>query len=775
MNSSKKAKKPGSGGSKKASSSKKTQDGALLYNPAATTALDSGAPTPGFDGQIGGAWLQQVVVFPGSVYIPQVGDVVMYMRQGHEWHLKTFPDKELPRPSKLNLPYELECRVSDMSFKPDLSKKLTYVHIRLDYLGPNYEPGDRFFPYPPPNPNDPNQDPSHFSFTVAYHFTSLADFLILKSKYDSSINKWRAGMRFSQPFDVGTSEASWYSGVVMERSPTVPNSSWECLKVQWDEPQAGDYELARVSPWEIVPWSAERVGPFYAHEELKRREKYDPPPRMHPEDEAIAMEVIEDLLQQAQAGPFLEKVELPLYRQTIACPLDLGIVRQRLAAHYYRQIDALLFDLHHIFMLNCRAFNDHASLIVKDAEQLFTHYKRTLCTRIWARRHNKQVQIAPFAGRLAGSPRLPLPPLPQIDFAPSFAAAQQYAPPAAPAGRAGGKASSSKLSGAAAASAAAAASRKRGRPGSGPPSPAAPLRAPRRRRRRRVPAAALGRGYGEDLDDEAELGEESLREVQSLFGAAPAGPPSHGQGQGRGARPPSPPPSDEEAYVQWLGRRDRPWDRSLPPEIFAPVGDEPKREYVDEDDDDGYVPPARPGPRPRPRRPGHPRPPPRPPPRPGRPPPGPGPPAARPRARPPFPGRPRAAPAGRAGAPAGAEAPAAGGGSRAGAGSRSGPRRAAPGALPWATRRPLVRAGAPGGHGHLAAAAPGQAYRPAAPGGYHQHHHHQQPQHQHRPAGGYGAAPAYAAPGGYGAAAAAGSYNSDDDLSDDYDDDVNIM
>ncbi|RWS23747.1 bromodomain and WD repeat-containing protein 3-like protein, partial [Leptotrombidium deliense] len=308
-------------------------------------------------------WLIGVVP-KRSPYFPQIGDEVIYIRLGHERYLdavRTMNEYKIHPRTQANkrkhVKDEQLVRITkiEYEFLPPIVVNLTLLVI-----------------------DEEGKDTSE-SFIVRYHdMPDVLDFLILKQTYiDAMSKKWQANDRFRSVID-----DKWWFGTVTSVLPQKYNSSFQSLKVLWD-----NNEEEQMSPWDIEPLDDEcdivtgtdgiPVKPD------ERPEIYSPLPSEWP---SHGMEVecqriiagLDKIMETSWAEHFNAPVDLNAYPHYVICvpyPIDLNTIRERLESKMYRRLDALKFDVRHI-ETNAKLFNEPKSDI-----RLKARIVSDLCTR----------------------------------------------------------------------------------------------------------------------------------------------------------------------------------------------------------------------------------------------------------------------------------------------------------------------------------------------------------------------------------------------------------
>ncbi|KAJ1112957.1 hypothetical protein NDU88_001217 [Pleurodeles waltl] len=315
-----------------------------------------------------------------SPFVPQMGDEVVYFRQGHEAYIEAV---------KRNNIYNLKL------CKEPWTKLVLRDQEIVKIVGMKYEVG-------PPTlcclkvslVDHVSGKLLNTSFSLKYHdMPDVIDFLVLRQIYDEARQKnWQAGDRFRSIID-----DAWWFGTVLAQEPyhpDYPDSHFQCYSVRWDSK-----EIEKLSPWdmELVPDNVdppEEVGssvPLTADEVnnmLYKPKVGEWGVKSQDEECERIISGIDQLLTFEFAKAFAGPVDLsiyPTYGMVVAYPTDLGTIRMRLVNRFYRRISALVWETRYIEH-NARTFNEPESLIAKSAQKitklLLQFIKHQDCTSI---------------------------------------------------------------------------------------------------------------------------------------------------------------------------------------------------------------------------------------------------------------------------------------------------------------------------------------------------------------------------------------------------------
>ncbi|KAF0296758.1 PH-interacting protein [Amphibalanus amphitrite] len=310
------------------------------------------------------AWLSEVLPRK-TPYFPQMGDELIYFRQGHQLYVEAVKRRKIYDIRPQNLPWVKQVLrdrelVRIIGIKYELRPPCLCC-LKLGRL--DAETGAV----------------SGGSFTIKYHdMPDVVDFLVLRPTYETAMSRdWQPDDRFRSTID-----DAWWTGRVLERrplDPESPESPFLCYRVAWD---TGESEP--LSPWDMEPlgagWpsddEASQTSVPLTDEELRGAGL--PGWRQRPEDWANdspeaqmdrIRRCLEVVMQLAIAEPFLAPVDLnryPTYAQIVEYPIDLSTIKARLENGFYRRITAVQFDVRYLAS-NTEKFNQPHSTIVRSA------------------------------------------------------------------------------------------------------------------------------------------------------------------------------------------------------------------------------------------------------------------------------------------------------------------------------------------------------------------------------------------------------------------------
>ncbi|XP_042342206.1 bromodomain and WD repeat-containing protein 3 isoform X2 [Plectropomus leopardus] len=306
-------------------------------------------------------WITDVIPRK-SPFVPQMGDEVIYFRQGHEAYVEAVSRSEL-YPINLDKQPWKKMELRDQEFVKITGIKYevcppTLCCLKLTLI--DHGTGKI----------------SDRSFSVKYHdMPDVIDFLVLRQSYDEALRRnWQPNDRFRSVID----DAWWFGMIVCQEpyQPEYPDSLFQCFKVKWD-----NGETEKLSPWDVEPIpddaqqpETEGGGIPVTAEEMSEL-MYKPLPGEWGERSRDAeceriVAGIDQLITVEIAAPFsgpVDLVQYPTYCTVIAYPTDLGTIRLRLINRFYRRLSALIWDARYIAH-NARTFNEPRSKIAHSAK-----------------------------------------------------------------------------------------------------------------------------------------------------------------------------------------------------------------------------------------------------------------------------------------------------------------------------------------------------------------------------------------------------------------------
>jgi bromodomain and WD repeat domain-containing protein 1/3 len=306
-----------------------------------------------------------------SPYFPQIGDEVVYFRQGHELYVKAVRDNKIYGLDEKSIPW-----MNNKSSKINVQEFCRVMGIKIEIKPPRLvclklAVIDRV-----------TGKQTGVEFQIKYHdMPHVVDFVILKQYYERGIEKkWKEKDKFRCIID-----DVWWFGSIESKAPfqlEYPDSQFQCLKVLWENGQIEEF-----SPWDLEPISgvngrktkppSSTIGESMAVtiDDIKSL-LYVPEPGEWPDDRDTECERIlrglEKIMELSLAEFFNYPVDLdsfPTYGLVISYPIDLNTIKERIESRYYRRLNALQWDVRKLAK-NALDFNKAHSTIVQKANVL---------------------------------------------------------------------------------------------------------------------------------------------------------------------------------------------------------------------------------------------------------------------------------------------------------------------------------------------------------------------------------------------------------------------
>uniref|UniRef100_A0A1I7V9M8 Bromo domain-containing protein n=1 Tax=Loa loa TaxID=7209 RepID=A0A1I7V9M8_LOALO len=299
--------------------------------------------------------LTQPLRFP---YVAQIGDEVVYFRQGHEFYLHAVETRGLYHVTHRLKPLaqlnaEEFCIVEEIRY---LRKPYRLTAVKLAQTN---AAGVR----------------TGLIFSVKFHdMENVPDFIILRHLYDESVaRRYQPGTRIEIILD-----NHWWTGTIDKKEvhdeENYPRSNWYCLTVRWD---TGEDE--KMSPWDVQPQQPNRRSGIASEEDQVLFSQY-------PVNESDWMGAVEGISACSErfidavrsmeddlhVKPFAAPVNLaeyPDYLWDVDYPIDLSTIVERVKNRFYRRLASLQQDIRYI-AINARLFNQPNSEIVRNSRVL---------------------------------------------------------------------------------------------------------------------------------------------------------------------------------------------------------------------------------------------------------------------------------------------------------------------------------------------------------------------------------------------------------------------
>jgi serine/threonine protein kinase len=341
----------------------------------------------------------------GNIFLPQVGDKVVYCWHGHEQYIDSVILRNVYEIKAEHFPWQqLRLRAHEVCMVLSMNIEVGPPKLCLMKMGILRKEGK-----------------VDHKFSLTYHaMYGCPDFLIPYDHFKRAVlTPWKPGDRFQCKID----DVCWTGSIIAREPPksAVLDSLWQCLLVQWDTGE----EQEKLSPWdiEVTPRDNGEISlmdssllsktlctsstsimrrrrssaifdPFRTSEEQHLRfnlldilsEDFDANESAWGEEsEAVARDRIlrglDVILSHPISQPFRTPVkaeECPDYYSVIPYPIDLGAIKQRLSNGYYRRLNSFLWDLESVHG-NAATYYGKDNPIVKSAKTVKELLRKFAC------------------------------------------------------------------------------------------------------------------------------------------------------------------------------------------------------------------------------------------------------------------------------------------------------------------------------------------------------------------------------------------------------------
>ncbi|XP_018482991.2 uncharacterized protein LOC108854004 isoform X1 [Raphanus sativus] len=300
------------------------------------------------------SWLTLSAHEEGSRYIPQKGDEVAYLRQGHQEYLNFSSPREVAPWTSVkggNMKAVEICKVESLEYATLAGSGDSCCKMILKVIDPNSEVFNKTFKLTLPD------------------VVTFPDFLVERSRYEAAIQRnwtfrdkckvwWR---------DEGEEDGSWWEGrilAVKAKSPDFPDSPWERYTVKY---KSDPTETHLHSPWELFDADTKWEQPHVDDDERNRL--------------LLALTKLETSNKRTKDSYGLQKLNQTVgsssYTNMFPVPLSLEVIRSRLENNYYRSVEALRHDVA-VMLSNAETFFGRNKSVAAKISHLSKWFDRTL-------------------------------------------------------------------------------------------------------------------------------------------------------------------------------------------------------------------------------------------------------------------------------------------------------------------------------------------------------------------------------------------------------------
>ncbi|KAL1190949.1 Dynein assembly factor with WD repeat domains 1 [Cardamine amara subsp. amara] len=300
------------------------------------------------------SWLTLSTHEEGSRYIPQKGDEVVYLRQGHQEYLNFSSLREAaPWTSiKGGTIKEVEiCIVESLEYATLPGSGDSCCKMILKVIDPNSQVFNKSFKLTLPE------------------VVTFPDFLVERSRYEAAIQRnWTCRDKCKVWWrDEGEEDGSWWEGrilAVKPKSPDFPDSPWERYTVKY---KSDPTETHLHSPWELFDADSKWEQPHIDDEQRTRL--------------LSALTKLETSGKRTQDSYGLQKLNQTVgsssYTNRFPVPLSLEVIRSRLENNYYRSVEALRHDVS-VMLSNAEAYFSRNKSVAAKISHLSNWFDRNL-------------------------------------------------------------------------------------------------------------------------------------------------------------------------------------------------------------------------------------------------------------------------------------------------------------------------------------------------------------------------------------------------------------
>uniref|UniRef100_A0A1J3G7K5 Bromodomain and WD repeat-containing protein 1 n=1 Tax=Noccaea caerulescens TaxID=107243 RepID=A0A1J3G7K5_NOCCA len=300
------------------------------------------------------SWLTLSTHEEGSRYIPQKGDEVAYLRQGHQEYLNFSSLREVAPWTSVkggNIKAVEICKVESLEYATLAGSGDSCCKMILKVIDPDSEVFNKSFKLTLPE------------------VVTFPDFLVERSRYEAAVQRnWTCRDKCKVWWrDENEEDGSWWEGrilAVKPKSPDFPDSPWERYTVKYKSDPA---ETHLHSPWELFDADTKWEQP-HIDDDIRNRL-------------LLALTKLETSNKRTKDSYGLQKLNQTVgnssYTNRFPVPLSLEVIRSRLENNYYRSVESLRHDVA-VMLSNAETFFGRNKSVAAKISHLSNWFDRTL-------------------------------------------------------------------------------------------------------------------------------------------------------------------------------------------------------------------------------------------------------------------------------------------------------------------------------------------------------------------------------------------------------------
>ncbi|OIV95925.1 hypothetical protein TanjilG_27029 [Lupinus angustifolius] len=300
-----------------------------------------------------GSWLLLSTQEEGCRYIPQLGDEVVYLRQGHQEYLDYSRKRESgPWISLKGHVRAVEyCIVESIEYSHVPGSGDSCCKMTLQFVDPDSTVAGKCFKLTLPD------------------LTSFPDFLVERTRFDAAMQRnWTRRDKCKVWWkNEDDSSGSWWDGRILNekaKSSEFPESPWERYTIQYKSDLA---ETQLHSPWELfdadTQWEQPHIDDNRRHKLLSALTK---------------LQESGNTVQDRYGVHELKKISSKsTFTNRFPVPVSIDLIESRLENNYYRSFEALKLDVK-VLLSNATSFLEKDAKLIAKIKHLSEWFTRTL-------------------------------------------------------------------------------------------------------------------------------------------------------------------------------------------------------------------------------------------------------------------------------------------------------------------------------------------------------------------------------------------------------------